>query len=122
MIFCFECLLSIDWVAILFNTAHVEKDIPVQPHSISLPFSLSPNQGHELHHNIAGGIILSDQSLVLQSVTKKFAGDYTCLAVNVEGRSESNAVTLRVRCECLKGTSDNRRTCRFDCSTRGLCL
>ena len=45
------------------------------------------------------GVILSDQSLVLQSVTKKFAGDFTCLAVNVQGRRTSNAVTLRVRCE-----------------------
>lgn len=62
-------------------------------------FPSLPAQGHELHHNITGGIILSDQSLVLQSVTKEFAGDYTCQAANTEGKSTSNAVTLRVRCK-----------------------
>jgi hypothetical protein len=58
-------------------------------------------QGVELHHNVTAGIILSDQSLVLQSVTKSLAGDYTCLAVNTEGRGSSNPVTLLVRCECF---------------------
>lgn len=56
-------------------------------------------QGVELHHNVTAGVILSDQSLVLQSVTKSLAGDYTCLAANTEGRGTSNPVTLRVRCE-----------------------
>lgn len=46
-------------------------------------------------------MILSDQSLVLQSVTKSLAGDYTCLAANTEGRGTSNPVTLRVRCELI---------------------
>lgn len=59
----------------------------------------STPQGVELHHNVTAGIILSDQSLVLQSVTKSLAGDYTCLAVNTEGRGSSNPVSLRVRCE-----------------------
>lgn len=56
-------------------------------------------QGVELHHNVTAGVILSDQSLVLQSVTKSLAGDYTCLAANTEGRGTSNPVTLRVRCK-----------------------
>ncbi|XP_023158582.1 protein turtle homolog A [Ceratitis capitata] len=51
----------------------------------------------ELHHNISAGIILSDQSLVLQSVSRASAGDYTCLAVNSEGRGASNPVSLRIR-------------------------
>ncbi|CAO1433884.1 unnamed protein product [Diamesa serratosioi] len=62
------------------------------------PYKMSwYHNGTELHHNVTAGIILSDQSLVLQSVTKSLAGDYTCLAANVEGRGTSNPVTLRVR-------------------------
>ena len=56
-------------------------------------------QGHEIHHNVTAGIILSDHSLVLQGVTRHTAGDYTCLAANTEGKGTSNPVTLRVMCE-----------------------
>lgn len=59
-------------------------------------------QGKELHHNVAGGIVLTDQSLVLQNVTRASAGDYTCLAANTEGKGTSNPVTLRVRCKYSK--------------------
>lgn len=52
-----------------------------------------------MHHNVTAGIILTDQSLVLQSVTRASAGDYTCLAANTEGKGTSNPVTLRVRCK-----------------------
>ncbi|KAG4077787.1 hypothetical protein HA402_011216 [Bradysia odoriphaga] len=55
------------------------------------------HDGTELHQNVGGGIILTEQSLVLQSVTRSSAGDYTCLAANTEGRGTSNPVTLRVR-------------------------
>ncbi|XP_002031322.2 hemicentin-1 isoform X1 [Drosophila sechellia] len=55
------------------------------------------HNGKELQHNISAGVILSDQSLVLQSVSRASAGDYTCLAVNSEGKGPSNPVTLRIR-------------------------
>ncbi|KAL9897612.1 sidestep IV transmembrane protein isoform 2-T23 [Glossina fuscipes fuscipes] len=55
------------------------------------------HNGKELHHNISAGVILSDQSLVLQSVSRASAGDYNCLAVNSEGKGSSNPVTLRIR-------------------------
>ncbi|CAD0203702.1 unnamed protein product [Chrysodeixis includens] len=51
----------------------------------------------EIYHNEAAGIILSAQSLVLQSVTRAAAGDYTCMAANSEGKGTSNPVTLLVR-------------------------
>ncbi|XP_047114831.1 neural cell adhesion molecule 2 isoform X1 [Schistocerca piceifrons] len=54
------------------------------------------HNGREMHHNVTAGIILSDQSLVLQGVTRLSAGDYTCLAANTEGKGTSNPVTLRV--------------------------
>lgn len=61
--------------------------------------SYTKKQGVELHQNVTAGIILTDQSLVLQSVTRKSAGDYHCLAANTEGKGTSNPVTLRVRCK-----------------------
>ncbi|XP_028031278.1 hemicentin-1 [Bombyx mandarina] len=51
----------------------------------------------EIYHNEAAGVILSAQSLVLQSVTRAAAGDYTCMAANSEGKGTSNPVTLLVR-------------------------
>ncbi|PSN39885.1 hypothetical protein C0J52_22444 [Blattella germanica] len=57
------------------------------------------HNGHEIHHNVTAGVILSDHSLVLQGVTRHTAGDYTCLAANSEGKGTSNPVTLRVMCE-----------------------
>nr|XP_021184964.2 neural cell adhesion molecule 2 isoform X2 [Helicoverpa armigera] len=50
----------------------------------------------EIHHNASAGIILSDQSLVLQSVTRASAGDYSCLAYNNEGSATSNPVSLQI--------------------------
>ncbi|XP_017792117.1 PREDICTED: uncharacterized protein LOC108574110 [Habropoda laboriosa] len=50
----------------------------------------------ELHYNVTAGIVLSDHSLVLQSITRESAGRYTCMAVNVEGRAGSNVVDLEV--------------------------
>ncbi|XP_030370530.1 protein turtle homolog A [Scaptodrosophila lebanonensis] len=62
------------------------------------PYKMSwYHNGKELQHNISAGVILSDQSLVLQSVSRASAGDYTCQAVNSEGRGPSNPVTLRIR-------------------------
>lgn len=56
-------------------------------------------QGVEIHHNVAAGVILSDQSLVLQSVTRATAGEFTCVAANAEGRGTSNPVILTVKCK-----------------------
>lgn len=57
------------------------------------------SQGIELHPNATAGILLTDHSLVLQSISKTSSGDYTCLAANTEGKGNSNSVSLRVRCE-----------------------
>ncbi|XP_063831610.1 hemicentin-1 [Ostrinia nubilalis] len=55
------------------------------------------HDNNEIFHNEGAGIILSAQSLVLQSVTRAAAGDYTCMAANSEGKGTSNPVTLLVR-------------------------
>lgn len=92
-------------------------------------FSFS--QGVELHQNVTAGIILTDQSLVVQTVTRASAGDYTCLAANTEGKVTSNPVTLRVRCKCVfvcvyvcllpPFNTIPARTCYVDCLRAECC-
>lgn len=50
-------------------------------------------------HNPKGGIIVSSGDLALQGITRHQAGNYTCIASNVEGDGESNTVELRVMCK-----------------------
>lgn len=54
------------------------------------------HDGQVVHHNASAGIIMSNQSLVLQKVRRQSAGNYTCLATNIEGEGASNAVELRI--------------------------
>ena len=54
-------------------------------------------EGHELQTNTSAGIIVSAKSLVLQKVRKHQRGKYTCSATNAEGRTESNAIHLRIQ-------------------------
>uniref|UniRef100_A0A8D8SKZ5 Protein turtle homolog A n=2 Tax=Cacopsylla melanoneura TaxID=428564 RepID=A0A8D8SKZ5_9HEMI len=54
------------------------------------------HNGQEIHQNMSSGIVVSQFSLVLQGITKQFAGDYQCLAANNEGKGMSNPVSLRV--------------------------
>ena len=56
-------------------------------------------QGKKLADDIANGIIVSNRSLVLQRVTKKAAGIFTCQATNAEGYSTSNELQLNVKCK-----------------------
>lgn len=57
-------------------------------------------QSKTLHHNITQGIIISNQSLVLQGVDRKSAGNYTCVGYNTEGDGESSPFYLNVMCTC----------------------
>lgn len=81
--------------------------------SLSLPLTRRSNlygnvvdlrpflQGKELKNNAMAGVVLSDHSLVLQGLTRYSAGNYTCLAVNSEGKTASNPVSLRIMCKSV---------------------
>lgn len=56
-------------------------------------------QGKQLYNNQAAGIVVTNQSLVLQSITRARAGLYTCVGHNQEGDGESNPVQLDVKCK-----------------------
>lgn len=50
-------------------------------------------------HNTSARIILSNQSLVLQSVTRNSAGHYVCAATNTLRETRSSPQFFRVKCE-----------------------
>lgn len=59
-------------------------------------------QGVVLTHNASARVIRSNQSLVLQRVTRHSAGNYSCSAINAEGETVSNQLELRVKCKYMK--------------------
>ncbi|XP_063921231.1 hemicentin-2-like isoform X7 [Zophobas morio] len=55
------------------------------------------HNGKQLYNNAQANTIVSNQSLVLQSITKARSGHYTCVGHNQEGDGESNPVQLDVK-------------------------
>ena len=56
-------------------------------------------QNKTVEQKIGQGVLISGSSLVLQSVTRAQAGNYTCLATNLEGDAESNSIDIQIKCE-----------------------
>ena len=56
-------------------------------------------QGVEIQQNSSAGIIMSNQSLVLQQIDRHTAGNYQCLATNLEGQGHSNELSIPVKCK-----------------------
>lgn len=61
--------------------------------------SLSSFQGQTVQHNHKAGVIMSSSNLALQGITRHQAGNYTCIASNVEGDGESPWYPLKVMCK-----------------------
>ncbi|KAL3285807.1 hypothetical protein HHI36_000329 [Cryptolaemus montrouzieri] len=55
------------------------------------------DKGVLVTQNMSSGIIISTHSLVLQSVTRRQSGEYSCVASNSRGERSSKPVHLRVR-------------------------
>ncbi|CRL00448.1 CLUMA_CG013711, isoform A [Clunio marinus] len=55
------------------------------------------HNGIHLAHNASARIIRSNQTLVLQQVTRNSSGNYACSALNSEGETISNQLPLRVK-------------------------
>jgi hypothetical protein len=77
----------------------VQKNTWQKIHSMHFLFK-SFFQGLPIAHN-AKRTIMSSDSLALQGVTRYQAGNYTCVASNVEGDGESNVVELKVMCKLM---------------------
>nr|XP_012222068.1 PREDICTED: hemicentin-1-like isoform X2 [Linepithema humile] len=75
------------------SDVYFECNVRANPRAIKLTWF---HEEEELRHNATAGVVLSDHSLVLQSITRESAGGYTCMATNVEGRTKSNVVNLEV--------------------------
>jgi len=69
-------------------------------------------QNQILAHNTSARIIWSNQSLVLQSVTRSSAGRYVCAATNALNETRSEPLHFRVKCKLmLKLRCSRRRSC-----------
>ncbi|KAI1287039.1 B-cell receptor CD22 [Halotydeus destructor] len=54
-------------------------------------------EGRPLQSNLTDGLLVSNQSLVLQQVKKHHRGNYRCIAVNSVGENKSDPFFLRVK-------------------------
>lgn len=56
----------------------------------------------QLTTNVSAGVIISNQSLVLQRIRMEQRGQYQCVAHNSMGKSHSNKLELRPQCKLSK--------------------
>ncbi|XP_076645162.1 neural cell adhesion molecule 2 [Halictus rubicundus] len=76
------------------DDVYFECDVQANPNAYKMAWF---KDGKELHQNTTAGIFLhSGQSLVLQRVTRNSAGEYSCMATNIEGKSTSKPVKLEI--------------------------
>ncbi|XP_042204007.1 nephrin-like [Homarus americanus] len=54
------------------------------------------HEGNVMQHNVSGGVIVSNQTLVLQRVGKDRTGRYFCRATNLHGEGVSTPITVTI--------------------------
>lgn len=52
-----------------------------------------------LYTNIYAGIKIQNQSLLLHKISRKYSGNYSCIAANSEGEGVSDGVAIDVHCK-----------------------
>lgn len=76
------------------HDVYFECSVRAQPQAHELRWWFN---GKELETNVSSGVIVSNQSLVLQRIQRKQAGKYTCSAINSVGEAHSNSLHLFVQ-------------------------
>nr|XP_053647246.1 nephrin-like [Cherax quadricarinatus] len=72
--------------------------IKARPDALKISWSFN---GVEMHQNVSAGVMVVGRSLVLQKVSRKQAGNYTCAATNTQGANTSSPILLSVKCESM---------------------
>ena len=57
------------------------------------------SQGGVIYQDINSGIIITGNSLAMQNIQRHHEGDYSCLASNDVGTTESEAINLNIKCK-----------------------
>lgn len=83
-----------------FRKRYANVNCAFAPTALTENVSVFPLQSLPIAHNTKRTIMSSD-NLALQAVARYQAGNYTCVASNVEGDGESNVVELKVMCKLI---------------------
>lgn len=68
-----------------------------------------------VHNNASTGTIITNHTLVLQSVSRNSSGLYSCVATNTEGDAESRPFDLNVKCKSSLHYIEVRG-CEYECA------
>lgn len=85
------------------NDVYMECNIRANPPVAELTWLF---EDKPFYSNASAGIIISNQSLVLQKVRRENRGRYRCIAWNSEGEGESSDLFLEVRCKYVMPHKD----------------